>query len=552
MHYILLLKFILFSIMEPDGEELKNVLQVCPINRQNAYLAPFSRHQLLSSQASNLNANDEDEVDLQINPTPTSRVVINNAGKRDVTQATDFDRNIVVKNEKDQPNNIGKVEQDHCAIPKQATDMESDIIGEKGEDSQLRPNGELDNIQVNLVGEAGENHQLTPIQAAELFAKKYLPDLSQYSVYLPREIVDYGYSTQMFQKKIEFDDEKETSDFLKYGNFMTGAQAEINVMKYVEKSMIGPSALFWSYKQLKTYRFLGIKEENIITKISGDWNSEQEYDLLLLLPKQKLFVIVEVKSYVGKLQSKTLNPLIRGKCFFNELQKYIRDQSWKYVPVVALPNSRDAAQSSRLKQELDFVLVTADTMKSNKFLDVLMQKNIITNDQSNSTPGATYKMLANILYVSAHTQEVSKSSANIGLKLVDWKFKNKDKEFGVLAPENSSDRTHEKLFGKEEASVSAGFNKNVSYAGKVKFPDLKNTGVGDIKSMIFWNPDQYNIVHSNHKKMVIIGEFGTGKTLLLMSKLQSLCDNNENTMFVCDSSKSSLIFDTRMKSFCTE
>ena len=453
-------------------------------------------------------------------------------------------------------NIIDKEEKDHCLM--KASDMDRRIAGEEGVDDQRGPNQEM-GMQVNIVGEAGEDHQLTPIPAAELFAEKYLPDLSKKSVSLPRERVDYGCSTQVFlsdkqRGKAEFANEKEESDFHKYKNFTTGAEAEINVLKYIEKSIDGPFAMFWSYTQLKTYRFLGIKEENKITDKPGDWNTEQEYDLLILLPRQKLFVIFEVKSYVGKLQKKTLDPLIRGKRFFYYLQEYIGDKSWRYVPVVALPNveSRDKAQSSRFEQKLDFVLVTADTMKNNNFLDVLMQKNVIAEDQSNNIPDITYMKLAKILYASAHAQEVTRSSGNIGLKLVDLKFKIRDKEFVVSAPENPLDKTHEKLFGKEEDSVSAGFNSNVSYTGDVQFSDLKNTGIGDIKSMIFWNPDQYKVIHSNHEKMVITGEFGTGKTLLLMSKLQRLCDNNENIMLVCDSSISSQIFDARMRTFCTE
>ena len=277
--------------MEPDeGESVKIVKN--PMNQERCLMA-LSRHQISTSQALNLDEKTlaEDRVD-QLTPIQTNSL----RHTQDMKKL----------------NIIDKEEKDHCLM--KASDMDRRIAGEEGVDDQRGPNQEM-GMQVNIVGEAGEDHQLTPIQAAELFAEKYLPDLSKKSVSLPRERVDYGCSTQVFlsdkqRGKAEFANEKEESDFHKYKNFTTGAEAEINVLKYIEKSIDGPFAMFWSYTQLKTYRFLGIKEENKITDKPGDWNTEQEFDLLILLPRQKLFVIFEVKSFVGKLQKKTLDPLI--------------------------------------------------------------------------------------------------------------------------------------------------------------------------------------------------------------------------------------------------
>ena len=405
-------------------------------------------------------------------------------------------------------------------------------------------------MKFSLVDEGGIDHELTPIQAADLFAEKYLPGLEAERISLPKEVVDFGLTIQGFQPLPDGEketitssmtDKKDQTNFNDHGKLMKGAENEISVWEFIQKSVHRPSALFWSYKQMKTYRFLGVQEKNKKTGILGDWTTEQEYDMILLLPQHRVFVVVEVKSYASKVQKKTLDPLVVGHTFFTNLQKYIGDEGWKYIPIVALPNveTRDKAENVNLRQHLDFVLITAEEMKD-ELISVLVKDNKI-KEQPNHPIDEAYTLLTKVLYASAHSQQVSKSTGNVGLQL-----------FTAVAPEDPANKTHEKLFGKEEEDVSAGFSKE-TLPGKVKFSDVKNTGVGELKSMIFWNPEQFEIIRSNYNNnLVIVGEYGVGKTLLLMSKVQTYLNNRQKVIFTCDARNSCKIFDYRISNFCSK
>ena len=47
---------------------------------------------------------------------------------------------------------------------------------------------------MRIVGEAGQEEDLTPLEAAQQFADKFLPDLSSELVSLPEDIVSYDVS----------------------------------------------------------------------------------------------------------------------------------------------------------------------------------------------------------------------------------------------------------------------------------------------------------------------------------------------------------------------
>ena len=417
--------------------------------------------------------------------------------------------------------------------------------------------------EINLVGEGGEDYKLTPIQAANLFAEKYLPDLDTKSVSLPREIIDHGTTPQGFDlPEIERNQiassmvGNERNEFIQFGKHLKGSKTELSVVKYVQGSMKGLSATFWSYKQLKTYRFLGVlgKKKNKKTGKLEDctWYNEQEYDIILILPRYKIFVVVEVKSYKGKLQAKTLDPLITGHDFFTLLLTNFGDETWKYIPVVALPNVQNRVEAENLstKKKLDYVLVTAEEMRKN-FLDVLTKDKKLKEDCATEVcVDEIYKNLVKIMFASAHSQDVSKLRGNIGIQIEDWKFTLGDTEFRSLLPDNPFDRAHERLIGEGEETVSAGFNHNLALPEYVNFSDIKGKAVSDLKSLIFWNPSQFEIINSNPKKLMISGEFGTGKTLLLMAIVQKHIINNEKVMFICDSSNSSKLFDSKIRNFC--
>ena len=318
--------------------------------------------------------------------------------------------------------------------------------------------------------------------------------------------------------------------------------------------------MFWSFQQDRTKLFLGQNIKN------------QENDVFLLLPRDRKFIAIEVKSYRGKVQQQTLKPLEEGEKFFHMLMKYLKDNleqpmkenndGWEYIKVVALPNQPVRPRNMANDK---YILITAAEMNQN-FIDVLKfethwQKTHSKDQQS--FDNLTYKALVQILFASAHCQRVSKSQGNIGLRPVDFNFTVQRKTCQAVEPENVSQRAQRNLLGQDTPSVSAGFSHDQPDlpGTSTKFSKLKGLPVAHIASFIFWNPQQYGVLQQEHQRqieyqnqhqgLIILGEYGTGKTMLLMSLVQQSLKHS-HVVFICDKTCSSRIFDDRIRIFCDE
>ena len=318
--------------------------------------------------------------------------------------------------------------------------------------------------------------------------------------------------------------------------------------------------MFWSFQQDRTKLFLGQNIKN------------QENDVFLLLPRDRKFIAIEVKSYRGKVQQQTLKSLEEGEKFFHMLMKYLKDNleqpmkenndGWEYIKVVALPNQPVLPRNMANDK---YILITAAEMNQN-FIDVLKcethWKKTHSNDQQ-SFDNLTYKALVQILFASAHCQRVSKSQGNIGLRPVDFNFTVQRKTCQAVEPENVSQRAQRNLLGQDTPSVSAGFSHDQPDlpGTSTKFSKLKGLPVAHIASFIFWNPQQYGVLQQEHQRqieyqnqqqgLIILGEYGTGKTMLLMSLVQQSLKHC-HVVFICDKTCSSRIFDDRIRIFCDE
>ena len=340
-----------------------------------------------------------------------------------------------------------------------------------------------------------------------------LDNLDKVSFSLPREILSYGTAPEGFHLpaqdrealKNTIADAKERNDFTQLGKHMDGTRSEIMVFNYIRDSLESKGllfALFFSFKQMQTYRFLGIKQLNGKSGLLEDWKTEQEFDTIVLLPAYKKFVVVEVKND-SKFSAKQLKSLTVGKQFFDNLvNDNFLNSDWSYIPVLALPNKkcRQKQDSRQIEPEnkLKFTMLTAQEIQLN-LVDVLKKDEVIkdiTNDNSNNDDNALYKQLTKIFVATAHSQSVKKSAGNVGLELI--------------CPVNVHERSHAKLFGAGAASLSGGFQDESVAEGHVKLSELKGTGVGDIKSFIFWNCEQYKFVKTTQARMLITGEYGTG------------------------------------------
>ena len=426
------------------------------------------------------------------------------------------------------------------------------------------------------MAKGGEERRLTSLQAAEQFYHEHLPtSLASRSLCLPQEIIDYGTTTQGFfsqnrkekrpkKKKgsaLKATDDKELYKFERFGEHLTGRQTELEVIGYMKSSLAKEvHALFWSYEQSRVYNFLG----------SRDKIKNQEYDLVILLPSYKKFVVVEVKTH-AEFQAKDLSSLRKGDLFFADLLGCInesltenqRDSEWSYLPVLALPNKcqRDQQRAKfNSSAWLEFAMITSAEMKTN-FLEVLTKDQIIPPKQAKCIDDDNvYAALVKVLFASAHAERVTRSKGNIGLRLEDETSSGmtSDLKFSMQEPACPVNDTHVKLIGEDEDPISAGFSSDMSLHEDIKFSDLKHKPLGSIESFIFWNSEQYKIIQSiqyKDGKQVVFGDFGTGKTLILMAvihRYNGLDDTNglRKIIFVCDRKHTKRVFEDRIETYC--
>ena len=359
--------------------------------------------------------------------------------------------------------------------------------------------------------------------------------LDKESVYFPQEIVDYGKSTQAVILPTEermaisagIASSKEKSKFHEMWKHLKGTSCEISVFNYIKDSTRGLSALFWSYDQIKTKIFLG----------SSDRTS-QEYDVILVLAKQRKFVVVEVKSYTNKAQKKTLEPLTKGRTFFKDLKRSIGQdlfEDWEYIGVVALPNvlARDQLKNRSIFEKEKIVLITAKEMCSCNFLDVLQ----LQKHKKQSYANIAYKSLVKLLFAAQYAAVVNKSHGYVG--------------FQLAAPKPPWKVATSKLTGDVEA-VGVGMPEQLEMPSKIDFSDLKDTPLGSIQNIMFWNQVQYDIINSDHRRRVITGEYGSGKTIILMAEIIKCLRQNQKCIFVVDRHGSENMFDERITIFCKE
>ena len=362
---------------------------------------------------------------------------------------------------------------------------------------------------------AGVEEEFAPLKASEWFANEYpdlrLNELDKTSVSLPEEIVSFGKGKEGFhlsQKEREdfkkhLKNEKDKNDFVQLGKHMDGAAVEISVFDILRKSLDAKGLLysiFHSFKQMQTYRFLGIKEKNK-TGAMENWRTEQEYDIILVLPKYKRFIVVEVKNSQEFAKSQ-LKSLIVGQQFFDNLRsEHLLSTEWEYIPVLALPNKKQRdkldPRCPKPKNPVEFVLLTAKEMLTKNFVDILLMEKKMGGGAAITHPDNYYSKLVKVLFASAHSHSAEKSASGLMLK----------------APNNPVDQSHKVLLGTNAPSVSGGFSEVTSDPpDDIATSQLKEVGVGQLNSFIFWNPKEWSALNENHTRIVITGEYGTGKS----------------------------------------
>ena len=196
--------------------------------------------------------------------------------------------------------------------------------------------GEEKGKNTYLLG-GGEKGEWTPAEAADWFAKQYLPDLRRVSVRFPEEKTDYGLHIQSpvgmskdeWKKKTKTMNKEEKEEFETYKTHYRGADAEYIVWKYLEGIPESTrTAVFHKYDLNMFQRFTGQAEKN------------KEFDFLLVFGDFRKIVNIEAKAPYKRAPS-WVDQLEKGEKFIKEVLATagIDDKDWEFIPIGAFPNA---------------------------------------------------------------------------------------------------------------------------------------------------------------------------------------------------------------------
>ena len=100
-------------------------------------------------------------------------------------------------------------------------------------------------------------------------------------------------------------------------------------------------------------------------------------------------------------------------------------------------------------------------------------------------------------------------------------------------PLNMIEETKKKLIGRNTPDLGVGISQDPwppSYT--VPFSSLNGEPVGSVKSIIFWNKEQAQVLFQDKSNIILSGEFGSGQTTLLFSKVKSMLERGLKVVFI--------------------
>ena len=264
-------------------------------------------------------------------------------------------------------------------------------------------------------------------------------------------------------------------------------------------------ATFWSFDQSSLHKLMGTEQRN------------QEMDVIIILDRQRKFIIIEVKSdQSGKIPANALTTLKNAETFAHQVFKILgieESEHWEFIPLVALPNVVSREKLDREYRSKSNHILTKTEIKSDLSKVIQLTENEYEDLSS-------YKTILGSLAASYHATAVKKES----IGAVQFEIKN-------LVLEASR-----KLAG--EAQIQPGFDVSEEIKDIVSFTDLKNAPLAGFRGFMFWNKGQIDILQrmEEHEELgtpcVVAGVWGTGKTLLLAYKAIKLSNENKKVVFI--------------------
>ena len=288
--------------------------------------------------------------------------------------------------------------------------------------------------------------------------------------------------------------------------------------EFVKKGKIEPNQL--SPLQDKLCQAISSPAQNI-----EDFNKEledrnRETDNVVVLEKEKLFIVVETKSRAKNLEKciNTLKPACekqkKRRQYFMGSNQNIMTKEWRFVSIVALPFIEDKSSTfgnQICSQSLDFILDKKDILNLGDWVERVLQIRPVTKR-------------------TEEKDELNQSYINLYNRLIG--FMSLSSKFGLssnvfMDPPEARAFVEENILGKERSKgVTCEEATDKPIVTEVSGKTLREKPLSDLQVLYFWNEEQLQFLLQNNNLVLFLADFGVGKTLMM--KHQALKVASEN------------------------
>ena len=259
--------------------------------------------------------------------------------------------------------------------------------------------------------------------------------------------------------------------------------------------------------------------------------SNQEFDFIMVLGEYRAFIVFEVKS--GEKYSPGMEKsLFKGQEMYGGVISYIEHErpdlnfdDWQCIKALVLPNCKER-----------YILLGKLCIMGRDFRK--MEFKTLFNLKRSYEITEEYKVMAALMMASVHSASIVNTEGIPQL----------------CRPPSDIEETHTLLAGKSNKSDGPGFNADLLKEVMVKpnYEDLrmanKKLPANSYPAWLFWNPAQARIINQDHKRLIIHGPYGSGKTQVLMALALKAVQRDEKVGFFVLSKHS--ILGSIIKQFC--
>merc|ERR1740128_1360816 len=262
----------------------------------------------------------------------------------------------------------------------------------------------------------------------------------------------------------------------------------------------------------------------------------QEFDAIIVLGEIRAFIVVEVKSSKKYFEGMEKS-LVKGREMYYEIISYINQEKpdldfsdWKCITILAMPNC------DKNPKLLDHIFMTRqDFRKDFKSLFNLKQSYEIREE---------YKYIAALMLSSAHSASITTTE---GIPELSQPLSQESETQDQLSPNKSdgprfNDDLSDSLSRMKLTESTYSSVKRINKEGNKKLP------ANSYPAWLFWNPAQARIINQDHKRLIIHGPYGSGKTQVLMALALKAVQRDEKVGFFVLSKHS--ILGSIIKQFC--